>query len=73
MPSVLVSGMKKRNRKRKRGDAMLVTLCSTCVSQYCNSGAHIVRRANPRQAVKDTCCYCGCRLGWDYKIKRRRK
>ncbi len=52
---------------------MLVTLCGTCVSQFCNSGAHIVRRANPKQAVKDTCCYCGCRLGWDYKIKRRRK
>ncbi len=52
---------------------MLVTLCGTCVSQFCNSGAHIVRHANPRQAVKDTCCYCGRWLGWDDKIKRRGK
>lgn len=65
--------MKKRNSKRKQGDAMLVTLCGTCVSQFCNSGAHIVRHANPRQAVKDTCCYCGRWLGWDDKIKRRGK
>jgi len=58
----------KKNRKRSRDDAMLMTLCARCVSQYYNSPEHIVCRVNPNQQYKETCGWCGCKQGWDYRI-----
>jgi len=62
-----------KNRKKKNSDAMLLTLCARCAAQFYNSDEHIVHRANLDQKYKEPCCYCSCRLGWDYKIQRRVK
>ena len=64
--------MNKRNKK-KRSDVMLLTLCARCASQFYNSPDYIVRRANPNQQIKEPCCYCSCKNGWDYKIQRKVK
>jgi len=61
-----------RNRKKSnREDAMLITLCGSCAAQFFNSVEHSIRRVNLNQKFKDTCCYCGCRRGWDYSITKR--
>lgn len=61
----------KKNKKHNHSDIMLLTLCARCAAQFYNSGEHIIRRANPNQKFKETCCYFGCHQGWDYKISRR--
>jgi len=63
----------KKNKKRSHGDTMLLTLCARCAAQFYNSPEHIIRRANPNQKEKDTCCYCSCKNGWDFTIQRRTK
>jgi mRNA interferase MazF len=63
----------KNSKKSKREDAMLITLCARCAAQFYNSEEHVIRRANPNQKIKETCCYCGCRQGWDYTVARKGK
>ena len=46
----------------------LMPLCSCCASQFYQSGACRIRRANPRQTERDFCTYCGYRKGFDYLI-----
>ncbi len=65
--------MRKRKRGKNRSGTILLTLCARCAQQFYDSGEHIIRRADPDQMVKDTCCYCGQRQGWDYEIKNRVK
>ena len=64
--------MKKRNKSKSK-EVMLMTLCARCTAQFYNSPEHIIRRTNPNQKVKDICCYCSCKNGWDYKIQRKVK
>jgi hypothetical protein len=67
----------KKNRKKKprktHGDSMLLTLCAKCAAQFYDSDEHIIRRVNPNQRIKETCCYCSCRQGFDYTVQRRTK
>ena len=63
-------GLEERARK-KTDDAMLLTLCGKCVSQFYDIPEYVVHRANLEQDFKETCCYCGCRKGWDYRITNR--
>lgn len=46
----------------------VLCLCSTCLKNYYNTGAYIVRRINPDTTEKDTCTYCNQRRGYDYSI-----
>ena len=46
----------------------ILCLCSTCVRNYYDTGAYIVRRVDPYATEKDTCTYCGQRRGYDYEI-----
>lgn len=59
-------------KEAKRDGTMILTLCAACVRQFYNSPVHSVHRANPNQAVKESCVYCSCKRGWDYKITRKR-
>jgi hypothetical protein len=59
--------MKKRNAEKP----MLLTLCGVCTVQFYDSSEYIVRRVDKNQTVKESCCYCSCRSGWDYAVKRR--
>jgi mRNA interferase MazF len=63
----------RKTRKKNHNDTMLITLCARCAAQFYNSGEHIIRRANPNQQIKEQCCYCSCKSGWDYKVTRRAK
>jgi mRNA interferase MazF len=64
-------GIEMDKKKKKRGDTMLLTLCHTCAQQFYNTNEYIVRRANPKQTVRDTCSYCGCRQGFDFTVKNK--
>ena len=48
------------NRKttKKVDESTLTTLCAVCL-----------RRADPRQLVKDVCTYCQTRYGFDYYVQ----
>ena len=46
----------------------LMPLCYGCASQFYHSGSCRIRRADPLQTEKDTCAFCGCRIGFDYLI-----
>jgi mRNA interferase MazF len=50
---------------------MLITLCGVCVKQFYDSDEHVVRRMDMEQKIKEPCCYCGRRSGWDFSVKRR--
>ncbi len=63
--------MKNNSKKKRRGDGMLLTLCSVCARPFYDSNEYTIRRANPNQQHKDTCCYCNCRQGYDFTVKRR--
>ena len=54
--------------RQKCSDVMLLTLCAPCAAQFYDSGDYIMRRANRKQEVKETCCYCGCRSGFDFVL-----
>jgi mRNA interferase MazF len=45
-----------------------LSLCENCAKQFYNSPGYYIHRANINQLFKETCTYCGCRLGFDYII-----
>lgn len=63
----------KKPRKNRHSDSMLLTLCAQCAAQFYNSPEHVIRRVNPNEKYKETCCYCSYRTGWTYTVKRRAK
>lgn len=64
--------MKQEQQRKKPIDSMLITLCASCAQQFYDSGGHIIRRSNHAQQIKDTCCYCGRRRGWDYTVEQKK-
>ena len=73
MPSRSVWDLAMKKNRDKNDKPMLLTLCARCAAQFYNSDEHIIRRTNMNQKIKEPCCYCGCRNGWDYSVKRRAK
>lgn len=54
---------------RKGADrASLICLCPACRENFEATGSYRIRRANRRQAVKETCTYCQMRMGYDYYV-----
>ena len=53
----------------KKDDTMLLSLCGTCLSDFHDIPEYAVRRENPEQDFKETCCVCGYRKGWDYVVR----
>ena len=53
-----------RDFSRKTDESTLTTLCPRCLDAFRN-----VRRANPRQTIKEPCTYCQTRFGFDYYIQ----
>lgn len=54
-------------------DTMVLSLCGVCAENYRNTGAYYLRRVNPEQTEKETCTYCGQRMGYDYVAIRKSK
>ncbi len=65
--------MRKRKRGKNRNGTILLTLCARCAQQFYDSGEHIIRRADPKETIMETCSYCDQRRGWSYTIQNRRK
>lgn len=47
----------------------VMTLCRICANDYRDTGAFELHRINPNQQIKETCCRCSRRTGFDYQIK----
>lgn len=56
----------------KDKEALELTLCPVCASQFYNSPQHYIERINLSQAGKEQCTYCNVRFGWDYRITRKK-
>ena len=55
------------NRKttKKVDESTLTTLCAVCRGAFLDAKGVRLRRADPRQLVKDVCTYCQTRYGFD--------
>lgn len=50
---------------------LLMTLCTTCASQFYNSPEHIIKRSDRGQKHKETCMFCNTRQGYDFEIVKK--
>lgn len=50
-------------------DASLTTLCPICLDSFQGAKGVRVRRADPKQKIKDVCTYCQIRYGFDYYVQ----
>ena len=59
------------NRKttKKVDESTLTTLCAVCRGAFLDAKGVHLRRADPRQPVKDVCTYCQTRYGFDYYVQ----
>lgn len=59
------------NRKttKKVDESTLTTLCAVCRGAFLDAKGVRLRRADPRQLVKDVCTYCQTRYGFDYYVQ----
>lgn len=55
--------LKLKKNKERTGD--IRCLCTSCLSDYINSGRYFVRRLDPLAVQRDKCDKC-CNYGWDY-------
>ena len=58
-----------RDFSRKTDESTLTTLCPRCLDAFRNARGIRVRRADPRQTIKEPCTYCQTRFGFDYYIQ----
>ena len=58
-----------RDFSRKTDESTLTTLCPRCLDAFRNARGIRVRRADPRQTIKEPCIYCQTRFGFDYYIQ----
>lgn len=54
-------------------DEMLLCLCPTCANQFANSHDHVIQRISTKDADKESCTYCDVRMGYTYRVIRKRK
>jgi len=59
------------DRQPGRENAMLLTLCPTCRSRFCDAGLYRIERADRNQREKEPCTYCQTRRGFDYYVSRK--
>ena len=59
------------NRKttKKVDESTLTTLCAVCRGAFLDAKGVRLRKADPRQLVKDVCTYCQTRYGFDYYVQ----
>ncbi len=58
-----------RNKRRGSfGKPIELCLCSTCANTFHLMDDHYIKRVNRHQKYKDSCCMCGVKYGFDYKI-----
>ena len=50
-------------------EANLTTLCPICLDSFRGAKGVRVRRADPKQKIKDVCTYCQTNFGYDYYIQ----
>ena len=50
-------------------EASLTTLCPICLDSFQGAKGVRVRRADPKQKIKDVCTYCQTNFGFDYYIQ----
>ena len=50
-------------------EASLTTLCPVCLDSFQGAKGVRVRRADPKQKIKDVCTYCQTNFGYDYYIQ----
>ena len=58
-----------RTFTHKTDESTLTTLCPRCLDAFRNARGIRVRRADPRQTIKEPCTYCQTRFGFDYYIQ----
>lgn len=57
-----------RKHRRIRRKPMLLTLCPACASQFYRMKDHYIKRLDMEQNVKEECCYCCVRRGYDFLV-----
>lgn len=58
------------NHRKHINHRSLVCLCPRCRQNFMAAGIYSLRRACPRQEIKETCTYCQTRYGYDYYVKK---
>ena len=58
-----------RNTTKKVDETTLTTLCAVCRGAFLDAKSVRLRRADPKQLVKDVCTYCQTRYGFDYYVQ----
>jgi hypothetical protein len=54
---------------KKVDESTLTTLCAVCRGAFLDAKGARLRRADPRQLVKEVCTYCQTRYGFDYYVQ----
>lgn len=52
-------------------DALVMSLCSICADNFCNTGAYFLCRLDPGQIQREVCTYCNQRRGFDYVVVKK--
>lgn len=58
-------------QEKKLQEKMIMTLCPFCLNDFYNAGVYVIKRTDPLQIQKETCTYCGSKMGFDYEIRKR--
>ena len=48
----------------------IITLCSVCLKDFKNTNISKIRRT--KNKTRDSCTYCGFRMGFDYEIEPKK-
>ncbi len=57
-----------RSKEKSPTKQFSMTLCGRCLGSFQRTNAYHIRRADPSQLVKETCMFCGIRMGYDYLL-----
>ncbi|NCC42895.1 MAG: type II toxin-antitoxin system PemK/MazF family toxin [Clostridia bacterium] len=58
--------------REKEEKPIELCLCPRCANQFYHAPGTIIRRADYDQIVKETCDFCGSRMGYDFYIGRKK-
>jgi len=58
----------RKKRKNFHSKPIELCLCRSCANAFYLMDDHYIKRVDRNQKYKDSCCMCGVRYGFDYKI-----
>ncbi|MGF7011627.1 mRNA interferase MazF [Lachnospiraceae bacterium PF1-21] len=71
MKSTALTKHKQKTGIIKNDPGIELTLCNACASAFYYSPEHFIKRVDPAQYIKEHCCICNTRTGYDFIIFKK--